>query len=276
MTCSVLPAPAPSKPLDQRGAVIDREFARLPELIWHALTCPGVACVALLLLGIQIAAGAPPATKGKTQSPTNDPYTSQIDRLLATPPSIGSAGILSAGSTYSVDGSLADLSADFRARHLGDQLTVVVLDSASAVASGVTSQKRQSAANASVTSLFGVKSPTGALANLAATSGQQQLDGQGSTTRSTTLSTTLSVRVLRVLPSGDLIVEGSKLIAINSEFQTVTLRGIVRQVDLGPLNSVTSNQVADLEVRINGQGVVNDAIRRPNFLYRLFLGLLPF
>jgi len=232
--------------------------------------------VAPLLLAIHALAGAPPAAKAKAPAPSNDAYTSQIDRLLAMPPSAANAGILSSGSTYAVDGSLADLSADFRARHLGDQLTVVVVDSASAVASGVTSQKRQSSANASVTSLFGVKSPTGALANLAATSGQQQLNGQGSTTRTTTLSTILSVRVLRVLPNGDLIVEGSKLIAINSEFQTVTLRGIVRQVDLGPLNSVNSNQVADLEVRINGQGVVNDAIRRPNFLYRLFLGLLPF
>ena len=175
-----------------------------------------------------------------------------------------------------MDGSLADLSADFRARHLGDVLTVVVFDSASAVASGVTSQKRQSTIKAGVTSLAGVESPASALTNLAAASGQQQLSGQGATTRTTTLSTTLSVRVLRVLPNGDLIVEGSKLIAINSEFQTVTLRGIVRQVDLGPYNSVSSNHVGDLEVRINGQGVVNDAIRRPNFVYRLLLGLLPF
>jgi flagellar L-ring protein FlgH len=250
------------------------QYTRTTE---EKLRSPGLLlCLAQLLLAFQALAGAPPATKGKAQVPMNDPSAGQIDRLLAMPPSTGNAGSMSTGSTYSVDGSLADLSADFRARHLGDQLTVVVLDSASAVASGVTSEKRQSSANASVTSLFGVKSPTGALANLAASSGQQQLAGQGSTTRATTLSTKISVRVLRVLPNGDLIVEGSKLIAINSEFQTITLRGIVRQVDLGPLNSVISNQVADLEVRINGQGVVNDAIRRPNFLYRLFLGLLPF
>jgi flagellar L-ring protein FlgH len=34
--------------------------------------------------------------------------------------------------------------------------------------------------------------------------------------------------------------------------------------------------VAQMELRINGKGVVNDAIHRPNFLYRLILGLLPF
>ena len=36
------------------------------------------------------------------------------------------------------------------------------------------------------------------------------------------------------------------------------------------------HRLAQLELRINGKGVVNDAIRRPNFLYRFLLGLLPF
>jgi flagellar L-ring protein precursor FlgH len=31
-----------------------------------------------------------------------------------------------------------------------------------------------------------------------------------------------------------------------------------------------------LEVQVDGKGVVNDAIRRPNYLYRLLLGILPF
>jgi flagellar L-ring protein precursor FlgH len=31
-----------------------------------------------------------------------------------------------------------------------------------------------------------------------------------------------------------------------------------------------------MEIRLNGKGVVNDAIRRPNLLYRVLLGLLPF
>jgi hypothetical protein len=31
-----------------------------------------------------------------------------------------------------------------------------------------------------------------------------------------------------------------------------------------------------MEIRLNGKGVVNDAVRRPFFLYRLLTGLLPF
>ena len=225
----------------------------------------------LVLLSISTMSGA--QKKNKTQAPKE---VSPIDRLLATTPPEPNNSVSSPGSAFTTTAPFLDLASDVHARNAGDLVTIVVLDQASATSQGVTKQQRTSSANASVSSLFGVKSPHNALSNLANLNGQQQLNGQGTTSRQTTVSTTVSARVLRVLPNGDLIVEGTKSIAINSEFQTVSLRGIVRPVDLGPGNSVGSNQVEDLEVRINGRGVVNDAIRRPNFLYRLLLGILPF
>ncbi len=203
---------------------------------------------------------------------------SPLDALLASPdtrrtnPTTGS----SPGSIFAGGAPLTDLASDVHARNVGDLVTIVVLDQASATSQGTTTQQRTSSVDTSVSSLFGPKSPHNALNNLAKMSGAQQLNGQGATTRQTTVSTTVSSRVLGVLPNGDLIIEGSKLIMVNSEYQTVSLRGIVRQTDLGQANSVGSNQVEYLEVRINGKGVVADAIRRPNFLYRLFLGILPF
>jgi flagellar L-ring protein precursor FlgH len=90
------------------------------------------------------------------------------------------------------------------------------------------------------------------------------------------LNTTLTARVTHVLPNGMLVVEAAKDIGINSERQTITVRGVVRPADIDPTNSVQSNRLGQLEVRVNGKGVVGDAIRRPFFLYRLLLGLLPF
>jgi len=248
-----------------------RGLSRLSFILLLALS--------LLLTGLPRQAEAGTSifgTKTSKPQPGHDPAASEIDRLLALPVASNEVPAASAGSTYNPAGSLSDPGADFRARHLGDVLTVVVLDSASAVVTGGTSQKRTSAASASIPQLFGNRSPSSALSNLASLNGNQQLAGTSSTSRTTTLATTLSVRVVRVLPNGDLVVEGNKLISVNSESQTVTLRGIVRQTDLGPTNSVGSGQVADIEVRINGRGVVNDAIRRPNVLYRLLLGILPF
>jgi flagellar L-ring protein precursor FlgH len=127
-----------------------------------------------------------------------------------------------------------------------------------------------------VSALAGITKATGPWANLTGVSGDTQLAGQGTTSRTTTLSTTVTARVTHVLPNGGLLVEASKDIQINSERQTITVRGVVRPSDIDPTNSVQSNRLADLEVRVNGKGVVGDAIRRPFILYRLLLGLLPF
>jgi flagellar L-ring protein precursor FlgH len=51
---------------------------------------------------------------------------------------------------------------------------------------------------------------------------------------------------------------------------------LVRPVDVTPGNTIRSDQIADLAIKVNGKGVVGDAIKRPFFLYRILLGLLPF
>ena len=56
----------------------------------------------------------------------------------------------------------------------------------------------------------------------------------------------------------------------------VSVRGVIRPADLSPGNVISSNQIAQMEVKVNGKGVVNDAVKRPFILYRLLLGLLPF
>ena len=114
------------------------------------------------------------------------------------------------------------------------------------------------------------------LANLADLSNTQQLQGTGQTSRSLTLATTLSATVIDVTPNGMLVVEGSKDVSVNSERQTITVRGMVRPVDLSTANTIPSTRVADLQVRVNGKGVVGDAVKRPFFLSRILLGLLPF
>ena len=159
---------------------------------------------------------------------------------------------------------------------MDDLLTIVVAEQASAVTTGTTKTQRSSSTKNSVTALAGVTKATGALANLANVSGDTQLDGQGTTSRSTTLNTILTARITHVLPGGSLVVEASKDIQVNAERQTITVRGVVRPADIDATNSVQSNRLGQLEVHVNGKGVVGDAIRRPFILYRLLLGLLPF
>jgi flagellar L-ring protein precursor FlgH len=182
----------------------------------------------------------------------------------------------SAGSLFHPGGRLSDLARDPRAYQLDDLVTIVVSDRASAIARGATATTRKQDARNSVTALAGRLSPAGGLANLAALGGEAKLDGQGQTTRETQLTTTLAARVSHVLPNGNLVLEGLKEISVNSERQMVVVRGVCRPQDLSPGNLIRSERLAMLEVRIHGKGVVEDAIRRPFFLYRVLMGLLPF
>lgn len=180
------------------------------------------------------------------------------------------------GSIWSPTSRLTDLARDLRASQVDDVVTVVVSESINAVATGVSTSQRTTSANASVSSLAGKKSAAGALANLAGLSGDQKLNGTGTTSRAATLNATLTARVVKVLPGGLLLIEGDKSLQINSEQQVITVRGIVRTADISTANTVPSTQIADMEVKVNGKGLVGDAIRRPNILYRLLLGVLPF
>jgi flagellar L-ring protein precursor FlgH len=180
------------------------------------------------------------------------------------------------GSTWLISSTMGDLARDLKASHVDDVVTIVVAEQASAVSTGATQTSRKSSVNSSITALAGLTSSSGALANLANTANDTELNGSGSTSRTTALTTSLTARVTRELPNGFLVVEGTKNIQINSEWQTVTVRGIVRPADLGPDNSIVSSRLGQLEVKLDGKGVVTDAIRRPMFLYRLLLGLLPF
>ncbi len=233
----------------------------------------------LVLLVVVAAAWFPQATDGRKK-----PKASKIDQK--TPPvelyirdahqraarESGAPG----GSIWQPGAALGDLGRDLKASQIDDVVTIMVNERASAVATGVTKTQRASSAQYSVGSLFGKKSTSGALANLANMSGAQALNGQGTTSRGATLSTTMTGRVVDVLPNGYLVLEASKEVLVNSENQIVTVRGVARPYDITPGNQIASDHLAQLELRINGKGVVGDSIKRPFILYRLLMGLLPF
>jgi flagellar L-ring protein precursor FlgH len=207
------------------------------------------------------------STKAKTDTPL-DVYVKQATARQSevAPPTPGAIWIT--GSR------LADAARDVRASQVDDIVTVVVAEQASAVSTGATKTSRVSSTKNSITALAGIRNS--AFANLANMAGDTELNGSGTTSRTTSLNTILTARVICVLPNGGLVVEASKDIQVNSEYQTITVRGVVRPADIDTTNSVQSDRLGQLEVRINGKGVVSDAIRRPFFLFRLLLGLLPF
>jgi flagellar L-ring protein precursor FlgH len=227
------------------------------------------ARLALVAL-VSVAEGASIKKQRKVDQP------SRLDQIIAEAERAGGPPVASPGSLFVPSGPLGNLARDLRASQVNDLVTIVVSDKASAVSRGATSSARKSSASASISSLAGPTRAAGPLASLADLSGDRKLDGQAETSRETELSTTVTARVTHVLPNGSLVVEGSKAIMVNSERQRITIRGITRWNDLSGTNRISSDRLAELEVRVDGKGVVDDAIHRPGFIYRLLMGLLPF
>lgn len=229
----------------------------------------GIFC---LLLAAQTAVAK---KKPKAPAPTDTTLDQTIAALTKSQETERQAGQAS-GSLWSPTAMFSDLAADLRARHTGDIITIAVNESTSAVSTGTVKTSRASSAQSSITQLLGITKSTGPLANLANFGSTTSLDGQGTTSRDTTLTTTLSAVVTQVLPNGNLVIQGTRKLGVHSENQVVAVRGIIRPIDLDTTNTVLSSRIAQMEIHVDGKGVVADSIRRPNILYRILLGLLPF
>lgn len=223
---------------------------------------------AILLLACWSGFGARKSA-AKKAGPTLDDYIREAEARAVTAEA-------TSGSLFRPGGLLVNLYRDSRATQVGDVVTILVADRASASSKGDLKSSRASSANYSVGALAGLTRTPGPWSDLAKLSGTRDLQGQGSTTRENTTVTTLSARITHVLPNGTMIIAGDKSITTNSELQTVHVRGLIRREDVGAANTIASDRIADLEMAVNGRGVVADAIKRPFILYRILLGLLPF
>lgn len=229
--------------------------------------------LALVLVAAGLCSAGIIPKKKEPQPTAVDDYIRQAEGRATTEGAATTPGSTWVGYSY-----MTDLTRDPKASRVDDVVTILVAESASAVTTGNTQTSRKSSSTTTISSLPGVKSPAAKalLSSLPSMSGDTELNGSGTTARTTTLTTNLTARVAKVLPNGFLVVEGTKNVQINQEWQTVTVRGVVRPADLTSANTVSSERVAQLEVKLDGKGVIKDAIRRPNFLYRLLLGVMPF
>jgi flagellar L-ring protein precursor FlgH len=93
-------------------------------------------------------------------------------------------------------------------------------------------------------------------------------NGSGGTTRTTELFATLTARVIEVLPSGDLVVEGVREVNINGDRSVVVLSGVIRASDIQPGNVILSTQVGQLRIQSLSAGLMRDSLS-PGWLVRI-------
>ena len=171
------------------------------------------------------------------------------------------------GSLFTSGAAFADISADYKAHQVGDVVTLVVLENTTAQSTGDVNTSRAYQTNSAITALPGGVS-TSLLNPLFGANSATTLKGSGETSDGSNLTTTLTGRVIGLLPNGFLVVEAERRYLINSQHETMILRGVLRPGDVGPNNTASSTALANLEIEMKGKGVVTDAIHRPNPVIR--------
>lgn len=99
--------------------------------------------------------------------------------------------------------------------------------------------------------------------------GRDEFKGEGVTSRNGRLTMDVTARIEEILPNGTMRVVGTKRIRVNDEETDITIRGIIRPLDITPDNRIDSSRMADMEVDFKGTGPAS-AKATPGILTRLF------
>jgi flagellar L-ring protein precursor FlgH len=91
--------------------------------------------------------------------------------------------------------------------------------------------------------------------------------GTGTTLNTGVLTAQMACIVKKALPNGNLVIEGTRQIKTNKDVQTFKLTGIIRQDDIQSGNTITSAQIHDFNIQVEGKGQMADRQRR-GFLTR--------
>ena len=171
---------------------------------------------------------------------------------------------------------------DRKAMNVGDIVTVIIAEQASASKEASTSTDRTTSMSASIPNFFGLENdkiwaghnPID-LSNLVTADFNNGFDGNGSTTRKEDLSAFLTTQVVGRYPNGQLKIRGGKEVMVNNEVQIIYLTGIIRPVDITAANTVNSTKILNARISYTGKGAISDK-QRPGWAMRMLDNVWPF
>ena len=139
---------------------------------------------------------------------------------------------------------------DSRAYDVGDLLTVVIDENTDVQKRDQRALDKSSdeAINFNFASASSGGTPTSASLNVAGDS-SRAFDGNSQFRVAQAFSDRIAVRVVGVLPNGNLVISGIRRRVISDEVRELRLSGVVRPIDVFLDNSVRSSFVADLDIQ---------------------------
>ncbi len=189
---------------------------------------------------------------------------------------------ISKGSLYKENGGLLYAYTDKRARDVGDILTVKIVENYQSSTTISQKSSKSSSSSAGVGAFLGYENKIGKIfpnanpSKLFGGSMSASTSGQGQFSMKSKIVATISARVVKVLPNGNLVIQGVRTIKRNKDLEYITITGIVRPEDIAPDNTVLSTQIADAYIEYSGKGPDSEAASGPGIITRLLELIWPF
>lgn len=176
---------------------------------------------------------------------------------------------------------------DYRARRVGDILTVNLEEKTTAEKESATTVSKSNSNSVTTPTILGAGLQFDAPSFLPldnktdnngeiALSSEHEFDGSGDSDQSNKLTGDITVSVVEVLPNGNLVIRGEKVVTINQGNEYLRIGGIISPRDIDADNAISSKRIADVHMSYVGDGPTNDA-NVMGWLGKFFISaLMPF
>lgn len=164
---------------------------------------------------------------------------------------------------------------DQRAQTVGDILTVVINISDDARLDNASERSRSASQDVDSPVFFGYGGqlnkvlpgvaagdvPTGQIVDLGNTSASK---GEGSIARKEAINLRVAALIIKELPNGNFVIAGRQEVKVNNELRELRVAGIIRPQDIGTLNTVAYDKIAEARITYGGRGQISQ-VQQPRY-----------
>lgn len=173
-------------------------------------------------------------------------------------------------------GGNADFFRDARASRKGDLITVEIEINDRATLNSTSNRSRNSSADGGLSLSYetmGIVEPD--LSGNAQVNSNSRSTGRGTTERSERIELSVAAMVTRVLPNGNLLIEGSQEVVVNFEQRTLHVSGVIRPSDISPGNTISYEKIAEARIAYGGRGRITE-VQQPGWGQQIWDRVSPF
>jgi flagellar L-ring protein precursor FlgH len=160
---------------------------------------------------------------------------------------------------------------DSKARNIGDNVTVIVSQTTDVANTEARKLDKSTSTSGSLdvsgSSDGGFGEQGGKVSLDVASASERKFDGSAAYNAAQDFSDRLTCTVMDVLPNGNMVISGERRVRVAGEERTLVMTGVIRGLDIGPDNSISSQYISQFHMEYETGGM-SQRFTRPGWLGR--------